>query len=305
MFTLFQDIRFGARLLLKDRSFTITALLTLAICIGANAAMFSVVRSVLLKPLPFPDSERVVLLYNSYPNAGAPRVGAAVPDYFDRHDGRDRRSTKQALFRREGMTLRRRERRRAPDHRFAPRRRSSASCTSSRSWAACSPTTKARSGKNQKVLLSYAFWQRKFGGAPSIDRPEDSAERQPSSTSSACCRPSSRSCRTTSTSFVPAAFAPAEKGDDRRHSNNWQMIGRLRGRRDDRSGAAAGRRAQRRERRSVSGVSADSEGRALSHRHGLPAATTWCATCKHVLYLLWGGVAVRARASAASTSRTS
>ena len=54
MSTLFQDIRFGARLLLKDRTFTITALLTLAICLGANAAMFTVVRSVLLKPLPFP-----------------------------------------------------------------------------------------------------------------------------------------------------------------------------------------------------------------------------------------------------------
>jgi hypothetical protein len=72
MATLFQDIKFGLRLLLKDRSFTITAILTLAVCIGANAAMFSVVRSVLLKPLPFPGSERVVLLYNSYPNAAHP-----------------------------------------------------------------------------------------------------------------------------------------------------------------------------------------------------------------------------------------
>ena len=83
MATLLQDIRFGLRLLARDRSFTITALLTLAVCIGANAAMFSVVRSVLLKPLPFPNSERVVLLYNSYPNAGAPRVGAAVPVAID------------------------------------------------------------------------------------------------------------------------------------------------------------------------------------------------------------------------------
>src|SRR6187399_2839116 len=97
-----QDLRFGIRLLLKDRSFTITALLTLAVCIGANAAMFSIVRSVVLKPLPFPGSERVVLLYNSYPNAGAPRVGAAVPDYFDRLKSVPSLD-QQALFRREGM----------------------------------------------------------------------------------------------------------------------------------------------------------------------------------------------------------
>ena len=99
MTNLFQDIRFGLRLLMRDKSFTITALLTLAVGIGANAAMFSVVQSVLLKPLPFPGSDRVVLLYNSYPNAGAPRVGAAVPDLFDRIDG-VKALTDQALFRR-------------------------------------------------------------------------------------------------------------------------------------------------------------------------------------------------------------
>src|SRR4026208_1997801 len=101
--TLLQDIRFGLRLLLRDRSFTITCLLTLAVCIGANAAMFSVVRSALLKPLPFPGSERVVLLYNSDPKAGVARAGAGVPDFFDRKDGL-KTLNEIALFRREGMT---------------------------------------------------------------------------------------------------------------------------------------------------------------------------------------------------------
>src|SRR4051812_43792645 len=98
------DFRFALRLLLKDRSFTLTAILTLAICIGANTAMFSIVRSVLLKPLPFPGSERIVYLYNSYPNAGAPRVGAAVPDYFDRLKSVPALD-QQAIFRQEGMTF--------------------------------------------------------------------------------------------------------------------------------------------------------------------------------------------------------
>jgi hypothetical protein len=85
---LIQDVRYALRLLVKDRSFSITALLTLAVCIAANTATFSVVRSVLLKPLPIDESEQLVLLYNSYPNAGAPRVGAAVPD-VRRHRGCD------------------------------------------------------------------------------------------------------------------------------------------------------------------------------------------------------------------------
>jgi hypothetical protein len=101
MTTLLRDLRFAFRLLAKDRGFTITAFLTLAICIGANTVMFSIVRSVVLKPLPFPGSERIALLYNSYPNAGAPRVGAATPDYFDRQTA-VLALDQQALFRREG-----------------------------------------------------------------------------------------------------------------------------------------------------------------------------------------------------------
>jgi hypothetical protein len=97
-------LRHTVRLLLKDRSFTITALLTLALCIGANTAIFSVVRSVLLKPLPVPDADRLVLVYNSYPNAGAERAGAAVPDFYDRL--RDLKALDaQSMFRRTGVTL--------------------------------------------------------------------------------------------------------------------------------------------------------------------------------------------------------
>ena len=78
MQALIQDLRIAVRVLLKDRSFTIATLLTLALCIAANTAMFSVLRSVVLKPLPFPASERVVLVYNSYPNAGAPRNSMVI-----------------------------------------------------------------------------------------------------------------------------------------------------------------------------------------------------------------------------------
>src|ERR1700674_3328913 len=82
---MFQDFRFGLRLLWKEKAFTITALLTLALCIGANTAIFTVLHAVILNPLPFPEPERLVTLYNIYPGAGNTDRGSnSVPDYFDR-----------------------------------------------------------------------------------------------------------------------------------------------------------------------------------------------------------------------------
>ena|SRR5437773_11225551 len=79
------DVRVGLRLLWKDKAFTMTAALTLAVCIGANTALFSVVEHVLLRPLPFPDADRIVLIANQYPGAGVDIGGASsAPDYYDR-----------------------------------------------------------------------------------------------------------------------------------------------------------------------------------------------------------------------------
>jgi hypothetical protein len=78
-----QDLRVALRLLWKDKAFTVTAALTLAVCIGANTALFTVVDHVLLQPLGVPESDRVVLIYNGYPKAGAEHAGATVPDYYE------------------------------------------------------------------------------------------------------------------------------------------------------------------------------------------------------------------------------
>jgi len=224
MATIFQDIKFGLRLLLKDRSFTITSILTLAVCIGANAAMFSVVRSVLLKPLPFPGSERVVLLYNSYPNAGAPRVGAAIPDLFDRIEG-VKALSEQALFRREGMTY--------GDAQGVERLNT---IRATPSFFRVAPIGAFRGrvfdagdgevGKNQKVLLTYGFWQRRMGGRDDAIGKQLRLNGQQFEVVGVLPKEFSF-LQNDIDLFTPAAFTPEDKGDDRRHSNNWQMVGRM------------------------------------------------------------------------------
>src|SRR3954468_19510521 len=81
------DIRVGLRLLWRDKAFTLTAALTLALCIGANTALFSVVHNVLLRPLPVPESERIFRMGNAHPGAGADAAtggSSGVPDFYDR-----------------------------------------------------------------------------------------------------------------------------------------------------------------------------------------------------------------------------
>ncbi len=79
-----RQLAYAARLLRKSRGFTITALLTLAVCLGANLTIFAVVDCVLLRPLPFPDADRIVTLYNTYPKAGVERDGSSLTNYYER-----------------------------------------------------------------------------------------------------------------------------------------------------------------------------------------------------------------------------
>ncbi len=80
------NLRFALRQLRKAPAFTVTALATIAICLGANFAIFAVIDSILLRPLPFPQSDRLVTIFNTYPKAGVERDGSSLTNYYERRD---------------------------------------------------------------------------------------------------------------------------------------------------------------------------------------------------------------------------
>src|SRR5438105_1396921 len=79
-----QDIRFAVRTLRKQPIFTLIAVLTLALGIGANTAIFSLLYQILLRPLPYPDAGRLVFVWNTYPGINLPQASVSIPDYLDR-----------------------------------------------------------------------------------------------------------------------------------------------------------------------------------------------------------------------------
>src|SRR5260370_12063823 len=80
---LLQDVRFGFRMLAKDPAFTAVVVITLALGIGANTTVFTLVNAVLFKGLPFHDADRVMYLYCNNPSRGDGHSGVSYPDFRD------------------------------------------------------------------------------------------------------------------------------------------------------------------------------------------------------------------------------
>ena len=225
MDSLVHDLKVGLRLLWKDRSFTATVAVTLALCIGANVALFSVVSNVLLRPLPMPESGRIAIIGNSYPKAGAANLRAvAVPDYFDRL----RETTafeEQALYNNASVNV--------DQNGTATRVRAMNVTPSFFRVLGVQPhlgrtftDAEGEQGNQLKIVLSYGLWQSAFGGDASIVgrdvrldgntyavvgvMPQDFIYQRPDVML-----------------WRSLAFTPVQKSDQMRHSNNFQQIARL------------------------------------------------------------------------------
>src|SRR5919199_1393372 len=86
MNTLWQDLRYGLRTLLKNPGFALLAVVALALGVGANSAIFSVVNSLLLRPLPFEQPDRLVQVWETIPQRGRFEVTASFPNFADWRD---------------------------------------------------------------------------------------------------------------------------------------------------------------------------------------------------------------------------
>ena len=224
---LLQDLRFGARLLWKDRSFSLTTIATLALCLAANVAIFAVVDGVLLKPLPFPEPDRLVRMFNVYPGAGVVAEGSnGVPDYFDRK--RDMTALEETgLFREAGVTL------------------SGAGLSEAQRIQAMIVTPSffrvlrvqplrgqlfteqhGELGQEKVVILTHGFWQRTFGGRDEAIGQDLRLSGEPYKIVGVL-PPGFVFLNPEIQLFRPAAFTARDKSDESRHSNNWQQFGRL------------------------------------------------------------------------------
>src|SRR5262249_8950433 len=161
---LVQDLRYGARMLRKKPGFTLIAVITLALGIGANTAIFSVLNAVLLRALPYPAPERLVVLTEKA--RGGQRVGVAYPNYLDFRERAqsftEMAGFRGALFNLTGVDRPARLQGRAVNWNFF--RLLGAQPQLGRLFVADDD----KAGAPRTTILSYTTWQAQFGGDHAI-----------------------------------------------------------------------------------------------------------------------------------------
>ena len=221
----FRDLRLAFRGLVRDKGFTATALLTFALCLGANVALFAVVNAVLIRPLPYPNPGQLVTIFNQYPKAGVDRGGDSVPHYLERRAG-IAAFADAAAFRDNGVTL---------GEGGSPNRLASMNATPSFFRVLGVAPALGRTftdeegfyGKNDVLILSDGLWRQAYGADPSIVGRKIRMDGKPQ-TVIGVMPPGFAFGTSMAKVWAPLCFSDDERKQDQRHSNNMSMIARLR-----------------------------------------------------------------------------
>ncbi len=160
--SLIQDVKFGIRLLRNSPGFTFVAVLTLALGIGANTAVFSAIDTVLLQPLPYPHPEQLLLVSEALPKLGGDDVGVAAGEYLDYRD-RNHSFAQAAAYENDGFNLTGTG---TPLHINADRATASLfPLLGVRPIVGRTFTDEeTRQGADNVVVVSHDLWQRQYGG---------------------------------------------------------------------------------------------------------------------------------------------
>src|SRR5215831_9616495 len=166
--TLIQDLRYGARMLMKNSGFTLVAVSTLALGIGANTAIFSEVNATLLRPLPYKDPDRIVMVWGTNPGGYGWRgkTGFSAPSFLD-YQQRNQVFECMAAFHRDNFTLTG-----TGNPEFI---RAGVVTREFFDVLAVQPILgrtfllqETQTGQERVAVLSYGLWRRRFGLDPSI-----------------------------------------------------------------------------------------------------------------------------------------
>jgi predicted permease len=223
---LLRELRYAARLLRKTPGFTATAVGTLAVCLGANLTIFAVIDSVLLRPLPFPDADHLVTVFNTYPKAGVERDGSSLTNYYERR-GRIPAFSSLAIYRHRtaiigetGLTEREQITRVSPDFfstvGVGPR--------IGRSFTEGETTFQA----DKVVILTDAYWRQHFNADSQIIGRQIRVDGLPN-TVIGILPPGFRFLSSEARLYFPLASRPEDRAPGLRHSggNSTHMIARL------------------------------------------------------------------------------
>ncbi len=166
MQALWQDLRYGARMLRKQPGFTLIAVLTISLGIGANTAIFSVVNAVLLRPLPYPRPDEVAQVDTSNASRGWTQSQVSLPDFRD-WQAQTQAFAHLAAYSQRSANLSGGAQPERVEYALATATLFDVLATEPLLGRVFLPE-EDQPGRGNVVLLSYGFWQRAFGGASGV-----------------------------------------------------------------------------------------------------------------------------------------